>query len=370
MVRLVHTIVLIAAYLSGTVAAAQSQAAHSSENPVVLLTEAQSMNGFWGDTLKPWHLKANYEIYDANNQVTATGVFEEWWGAPDTWKRSYTGAHFRGTEYRLPRGYVYDGQPTLAYVGDENMGDESVRVSRTPWPESFIAEKLLFPINRPTLNGTPKDQWMRAISSGQLFARFVRPSPAQDDSSCVSPESELSRFEEYYCISDGKLQSSLYHFVTTSYQQYAQFQGRLISREVELSINGHLLLKIRVTDLNEMSVTTDDPFATDLRTQRTPSDCRGGTEFVSDQNPYLDKAPDIYPAIAREKHIHGVVIIAGIIDTDGKIGSLKVLESPDPVLSQRVIRYHQKYNQAEPSLYNGEPVECVYTSATVFRLTR
>jgi len=88
MVRLAHTIVLLTAVcLSVTVAAAQSQA-RSSEDPVVLLAEAQAINGFWGDTLKPWHLKANYEMYDGNSQVTATGVFEEWWVAPDKWKRN------------------------------------------------------------------------------------------------------------------------------------------------------------------------------------------------------------------------------------------------------------------------------------------
>ena len=44
--------------------------------------------------LKPWHLRATYDILDSAGKSTDHGTIEEWWAGPELWKLS-----FRGTDY-------------------------------------------------------------------------------------------------------------------------------------------------------------------------------------------------------------------------------------------------------------------------------
>ena len=52
-------------------------------NPDSLFAAAIASSGLGSDDLKPWHLKANYEILDRESKVIATGEFEEWRAAKD-----------------------------------------------------------------------------------------------------------------------------------------------------------------------------------------------------------------------------------------------------------------------------------------------
>src|ERR1700722_14131944 len=95
-------LLMTAACISVSTAGAQAD-----RDLLAQLAQVQATNGFSGDSLKPWHLKANYELYDAANKFVARGVFEEWWLSQDHWRRSYTSSNYTGTEYRLPSGYAY-----------------------------------------------------------------------------------------------------------------------------------------------------------------------------------------------------------------------------------------------------------------------
>jgi Gram-negative bacterial TonB protein C-terminal len=325
--------------------------AQSDKDPLVLLAQVQATNGFSGDSLKPWHLKANYEVYNAANKIVATGVFEEWWLSQYHWRRSYTGSHYTGTEYRLPSGYAYEGDPVIAYDADQGTAEEGVRDARAPWPEALIAEKILYPVNYWPL--TPQ-----AKGSESWPMHFVRPVAAPESLSCLSPLGEDSLLEEYYCYMDGKpeLRQSLIHFVTTSYGQTSMFQDRIIGRELELSINDHDLLKVHVTTLDELPSTDDDVFPAKLATGPPPARCFGSTTFLSGQNS---------PSIAKEKDLQGVVVLVGVIDAKGHLGSVKVVESPDSSMSDSALSNIRTWGPLQPASLNG--ITCVFSTMFNFQ---
>jgi hypothetical protein len=345
-------LLMTAAYISVSAAGAQS-ANPDSSNPLALLAQVQATNGFSGDSLKPWHLKANYELYDASSKVIATGVFEEWWLSQYHWRRSYSGSHYTGTEYRLPSGYAYEGDPVIAYDADQGTAEEGVRDARAPWPEALIAEKILYPVNYWPL--TPQ-------AKGSEFwpMHFVRPVAAPQSLSCLSPLSEDSLLEEYYCYTDGQpeLRQSLVHFVTTTYSQTSMFRDRIIGRELDISINDHDLLKVHVITLDELPSTDDDVFPTQLPTEQPPATCFGSTTFLSEQN---------YPSLAKQKQIQGVVVFVGVIDADGHLGSLKAVETPDPYMSDVALTNIRKWGPFKSPLLNGEPVPCVFSTMFNFQ---
>ena len=79
----------------------------------------------------------------------------------------------------------------------------------------------------------------------------------------------------------------------------------------------------------------------------------------------VDVAPK-YPALARESHVEGVVILEVIIDERGNVTSTRVLKSVT-LLDQAAIDAVQQW-KFTPTLLNGEPIPIVMTVTVSFRL--
>lgn len=73
-----------------------------------------------------------------------------------------------------------------------------------------------------------------------------------------------------------------------------------------------------------------------------------------------------YPAIAREAHVSGVVILEAVIGEDGAVRDVRVLRSI-PLLDQAAIDAVRQW-QFTPTLLNGQPVPIVMTVTVAFEL--
>lgn len=81
----------------------------------------------------------------------------------------------------------------------------------------------------------------------------------------------------------------------------------------------------------------------------------------------VDAAP-AYPELARAAHREGVVILEAVIDTHGRVESVRVLRSI-PLLDQAAVAAVRQW-QFTPTLLNGEPVPIVMTVTVNFQLSR
>jgi TonB family protein len=78
------------------------------------------------------------------------------------------------------------------------------------------------------------------------------------------------------------------------------------------------------------------------------------------------KKPE-YPEKARLRGSEGVVLLEAVISMEGTPLNWKVLNSPDPDLSEAAINAVREWRY-QPTLLNGEPIEIVTTIAVRFRL--
>jgi protein TonB len=74
----------------------------------------------------------------------------------------------------------------------------------------------------------------------------------------------------------------------------------------------------------------------------------------------------IYPSIARENRVQGVVILEAVIDETGRVTNVRVLRSI-PLLDQAATQAVRQW-QFAPTLLNGEPVPIVMTVTVSFEL--
>ena len=75
----------------------------------------------------------------------------------------------------------------------------------------------------------------------------------------------------------------------------------------------------------------------------------------------------VYPAIAQQAGIEGIVIIEAIIGTDGAVESARILR-PVPLLDQAALDAVTQWRYTPTSL-NGQPVKVVMTVTVTFNLT-
>ena len=74
----------------------------------------------------------------------------------------------------------------------------------------------------------------------------------------------------------------------------------------------------------------------------------------------------IYPRIAQDAKIQGVVVLEAIIDTEGRIDRLRVLRST-PLLVEAAIAAVKEWRYT-PTQLNGVPVPVLMTITVHFRL--
>jgi protein TonB len=80
----------------------------------------------------------------------------------------------------------------------------------------------------------------------------------------------------------------------------------------------------------------------------------------------IHQVEPLYPPLARQMRVSGVVELIGISGTDGRIRELK-LRSGSPLLAHAAIEAVRQWVY-EPTLLDGEPMELVATISVIFRL--
>ena len=112
MLKLVFAALLFGAALSALgQAAAPPQALP--KDPHEILAMAAPYYDFNAPSLKPWHLKATYQLYDDQGKPTEQGTFEYWWATPKVHRQTWTRPNLKHTDW-----YTADGRHAYEASGD------------------------------------------------------------------------------------------------------------------------------------------------------------------------------------------------------------------------------------------------------------
>jgi TonB family protein len=87
----------------------------------------------------------------------------------------------------------------------------------------------------------------------------------------------------------------------------------------------------------------------------------------SDFNMYLARTVR-YPKYARENNITGRVIVTFIVEKDGSLSDLKVLQSPHESLSEEALRVMKLSPRWRPGMQRGRPVRVQFSVPVAFAL--
>ena len=104
--------------------------------------------------------------------------------------------------------------------------------------------------------------------------------------------------------------------------------------------------------------------------QKTYSKVEVESEYPGGQDAWIQYLIKnvVYPPDAVKKNIQGKVVVQFIVYSDGHIGDVKVLESPDQSLSQEAIRIIKKSGLWTPAIDHGKQVNAYKRQPIIFKL--
>jgi hypothetical protein len=83
------------------------------KDPREIFAAAAKSYDFSDASLKPWHLKASYQLYKQNGKPTAQGTYEYWWASPKTYRSTWMRGGVRKCDGESFVGQSGKGQPDL-----------------------------------------------------------------------------------------------------------------------------------------------------------------------------------------------------------------------------------------------------------------
>ncbi|MHB1021656.1 MAG: energy transducer TonB [Acidobacteriaceae bacterium] len=317
------------------------------KDPIEILDLARTYNDLEEDGLHPWHISANYEVFDSQGKSQGKGTFEESWVNSKQYKISYTSGDFTQTKYVTANGLYQAGSSEFV-----------------PYPESLISKLLVQPMpekddilgSQPELHkqdfGKTK---LDCVMLTQKHTHAAYPLFGLFPTYCFDTKYPMVRFQLFY----GTVEAVFNSTVLT--------QNRFLAQDITVSAGGKMLLKIHVNQINLISTT-------DQKSLLPPADARhvdpqmvqvSGGEM---QKRLLKQVQPIYPQKAKEMHLSGVVVLQAIVATDGHIRDLRILPTSYAPLAEAALTAVRGW-VFKPYLVDGKPVEVKTIVKIIFHIS-
>lgn len=298
------------------------------KDPNALMQLAARVNGLGSPDMKPWHLKANYQTFDADGKPKDQGTFEEWWASPEKYKISYTSPSFNQVEYHNGHEKGATGDTGLVPFRDEMVEQYLVH----PLPKIDSAEMLYYAV---------KD---RKIGQATLLC----------DESAVPPH-DYPNPGVRLCFDDQKPILRLeepYRNIFVLFNDILRVNDHYVDKNIIVEDATRPIVKVDVTTLDfpnnfDESLLTIPPSAKSEEHPTLKAGVMAGRK-LSGQDIH-------YPVMARQNRVQGTVVLAATISRSGDIADLDVIGGPEDLRKSAIDAVKTwKYT---PYLLNGQPVE-------------
>ncbi len=122
-----------------------------------------------------------------------------------------------------------------------------------------------------------------------------------------------------------------------------------------------LEITTQVVEVEEEEIEDDQPF---IKVEKMPS-FQGG-DLNKCRNWVQERVR--YPQIAQENGVSGKVVLSFVVEKDGTLTNIEVLQSPDRSLADEAVRVLKTSPKWEPGQQRNQPVRVKYTLPVDFRI--
>jgi TonB family protein len=307
------------------------------------LHRAARSNSLDDASLKPWHLKLAFQLFNSKGNAAENGTIEEWWYGPEVHKTVYTSPSYTSTEIRTKDSFFRTkGVPSAPYL-------LSLILQQTvhPMPGEKDIASAKPDIRKETIGKVPLDCIMLS----------------QEIKNNHNNSIPLGLFPTY-CLDHGSDTLRMaYDFgsQTIVLNSLGTFQQHNVAIDQTMSWNGVPAISAHIDVLQGILVKEAD-FAPSTDLEKIDLSAVKVDYKVIFGN-IISQARPTYPERARANHVSGSVVLGAIIARDGRVRSLKLLSVPDADLAIAAVAAVREWRY-KPYFLNGEPTE-IETTITV-----
>ncbi len=320
----------------------------SPKDPRGMLAAALPKYDFGATTMKPWHFKGTYQLYDASGNPAQQGSFEYWQESATIYRSTWSRTDATRTEWHTTDGKaVYKATGDRLYYFEHKL--ETFLLSPVPDPAKL----------KPTEVELKKDQLK--LGKITLPCAEIKARMRSDGTTPILPGAPIGN----YCFDPSLPVVRIEHLFDTVYVQFDKLtrtQNRILAHEITITHGQNKILVFDVGMVDELQ----EPNAVLIPPEDATPVAVEETSPSSNQGLLARKVPPVYPPAAKASNVSGVVILDTMIGTDGQVKDIRVLETPSPLLTsaskEAVARWHY-----DPFIVGGHPQE-VNTIINVFFL--
>ena len=335
-----------------------SQAAPSTlpdlpKDPRAVLAMAAPVYDFNDAALKPWHLKATYQLYDQNGKPSEQGTFEYWWASPKVNRTTWTRPAATHSDW-----YTADGKYSYKATGGAleyfEYKLQSALLSPLPDPKDLDPTKIRLDRKLEGMYAGVKTPCIMVVplmpQHGQIQTVPVGLFPTY----CFDPKLPALRVS----FSWGAIAMEFNHIV--------EVQGKYLAKEILLLEGKRAILSAKV-DTVEGLKSTDAALVPPADAKTPSSDKPAQLAPGVMVGMLIKKQQPVYPQDAKDARVSGTVVLRAKIGMDGSIHDLHVDSAPWPSLAASALWAVSQW-QYKPYLLNGEPVDVETTVNVIYSL--
>jgi TonB family protein len=345
----------LAVMLPGFAQTTTSAGAPMPTDPREIFAAAAPFYNFTSPELKPWHLKATYQLYDEKGKPSEQGTYEYWWASPQVYRSTWTRPGATHADWHMTGGFAH--QDTGERLGYFEKDLNSYFLSPLPTETSLDPTKVLLNLETKTL-GKVKVPCIMVIPLKFADSKAAKSPLGSSPTYCFDAQVPVLRFTFNFSS------------VTTEFNHIVKVQNRYLAREVLVLYGERKLLSATVDTITTLDPSdpafTPSPDATVVKlNHQLNNKIQIGAAVMAGM--LVKKTAPLYPPGAKSARISGTVLLQAVIGKDGKIHDLHVILSPSSLLSDsaREAVSHWEYR---PYLLNGEPVEVETTINVIYTL--
>jgi TonB family protein len=338
------------------------------KEPLAIFQAAAPYYDFADSSLKPWHLKATYQLYDADGKPGELGTYEYWWASPSLYRSTWSRPSATHTEWRVADDEVADSS-TGSPLNYFEFRLRTALFSPLPKPEELNAPGVRFDVEKEKLfaNGDKSPCIMVIPNMPSQSADLASPSLGLFPTYCFDPDRPMLRAETSF----GTLSMQFNNFVMT--------QGRYLAKKIDIFSGKRQILSATVEAATAISP-SDSALtpAAEVKVVKYPKVTDGATTRIvprvnvpagASVGMILSKVPPVYPVDAKQAHVTGTVVLQALIGRDGSLQDLRVVQAPAASLAASALLAVSQWKY-RPYMLNGNPVEVNTTINVIFTLGR
>lgn len=303
------------------------------KKPRAVLAAAAPFYNFSDPAMRPWHLKATYQLYDDKGNPTEQGTFEYWWISPKVDRGSWARPSASFTVWHTADGghhYQVSGEKINPF-------------------EINLSSEFVFNLNELNLAKEQLSESERAWNGREL--------------TCVTPPTSLPSFSPYLrrtvrgttlCF-DSATNALMGHYslgVETQYNGIVKMQGHFLPQQLTMFVNGKKTIVANLTSIYD-SGSADQMLIPPV----PPQPQQPGQLFLlypGDLGPPIKTSP-MGQGINGSQH-PGMLIIEITVDKEGKVTNAEVVSTPDRDLGNSLAKAVLRWRY-HPYVYEGKAFE-------------